>query len=509
MKNSVLCYLEETAKKYPNKMAITDGNTSVTFSEWRSKALCIANSIEKKIKKNGCPILVYLPKGTDTLVSFAAVLYSRNYYTPTDVDFPFHKVKGIIEALHPEVIISTHACADKLLDNEVESEKMLYIDDIDFNESIEEKNRVDKIIDTDLAYVFFTSGSTGVPKGVAITQRSIIDYIDWAADEFNITEEERIANQAPFYFDNSILDIYLCMSKGATLFITPRKVLNFQAKLLEYLQENRINFIFWVPSALIATANSGLLERFDLSELRKVLFCGEVMPNAQLNIWRKVLPDVQYANLYGPTEITDVCCYYKVNRDFADEEPLPIGQGCRNTQIILLNDNNEAIEEQGEIGELCVRGTSLSVGYYANYEKTKEVFVQNPLNPYYEEKIYRTGDLAHYNQYGEIMFDGRKDFQIKYKGYRIELGEIETALIAIKGVNDGCVVYNEVKEEIVAFYTGKEYVDKKYLRKALMEYLPQYMIPRACFKLEELLYNDNGKIDRKRLKDVYLNPKGE
>ena len=504
MKNSVLCYLEETVKKYPDKLAITDGENSVTFSEWKNKALRIADVIEKHMKKHGCPILVYLPKGTDVVVSFAAILYSRNYYTPTDVEFPFRKVKGILNALQPELIVSTHDCAKKLLDNGVDSESILYIDDIDFSVPIVEKNRLKKIIDVDLAYVFFTSGSTGVPKGVAITQRSIIDYIDWAAEEFDITEKERIANQAPFYFDNSILDIYLCMSKGATLFITPRKVMNFQVKLLEYLQENQINFIFWVPSALVATANSGLLERFDLSELRKVLFCGEVMPNAQLNIWRKALPDVQYANLYGPTEITDVCCYYKVNRDFADEEPLPIGQGCRNTQIILLDDNNEAIEEQGEIGELCVRGTSLSVGYYANYEKTKEVFVQNPLNPYYEEKIYRTGDLAHYNQYGEIMFDGRKDFQIKYKGYRIELGEIELALIAIKGVNDGCVVYNEVKEEIVAFYTGKEYVDKKFLRKELIQYLPQYMVPRKYIKLEKLLYNDNGKIDRKKLENDYL-----
>ena len=504
MKNSVLCYLEETVKKYPDKLAITDGENSVTFSEWKNKALRIADVIEKHMKKHGCPILVYLPKGTDVVVSFAAILYSRNYYTPTDVEFPFRKVKGILNALQPELIVSTHDCAKKLLDNGVDSESILYIDDIDFSVPIVEKNRLKKIIDVDLAYVFFTSGSTGVPKGVAITQRSIIDYIDWAAEEFDITEKERIANQAPFYFDNSILDIYLCMSKGATLFITPRKVMNFQVKLLEYLQENQINFIFWVPSALVATANSGLLGRFDLSELRKVLFCGEVMQNAPLNIWRKALPDVQYANLYGPTEITDVCCYYKVNRDFADEEPLPIGQGCRNTQIILLDDNNEVIEEQGEIGELCVRGTSLSVGYYANYEKTREVFVQNPLNPYYEVKLYRTGDLAHYNQYGEIMFDGRKDFQIKYKGYRIELGEIETALIAIKGVNDGCVVYNELKEEIVAFYTGKEYVDKKFLRKELIQYLPQYMVPRKYIKLEKLLYNDNGKIDRKKLENDYL-----
>lgn len=504
MRNSVLCYLEETAQKYPDKMAITDGKSSVTFAEWRQKALRISDCIEARIKKHHCPILVYLPKGTDCLVTFSAILYSGNYYTPTDVKFPFHKVNTILEALQPELIVSSHECADMLLDNGIDSEKILYIDDIDFSEPIEEKERLEKIIDTDLAYVFFTSGSTGVPKGVAITQRSIIDYIDWAAEEFDITEKERIANQAPFYFDNSILDIYLCMSKGASLFIVPREVMSFQAKLLEFLQENRINFIFWVPSALIAAANSGLLERFDLSEIRKVLFCGEVMPNTQLNIWRKALPEVVYANLYGPTEITDVCCYYRVNRSFADDEPLPIGQACRNTQIILLDENNKCIEKPDEIGELCVRGTSLSVGYYANPEKTKEAFVQNPLNPYYEEKIYRTGDLAHYNSYGEIMFDGRKDFQIKYKGYRIELGEIETALLAIDGVKDGCVVFDEKREEIVAFYTGQDAVDKSYIRKQLVQYLPQYMIPRKYIKLEKLLYNDNGKIDRKALKRNYI-----
>lgn len=504
MKNSVLCYLEETAKKYPDKLAITDGKNSVTFSEWRKRALCIADYIEKKVNKNRCPILIYLPKGIDTLVSFAAVLYSRNYYTPTDVEFPSRKIRGILDVLHPEVVISTHAFADKLLNNGVDSEKILYIDDVDFSEPISEKNRLQHIIDTDLAYIIFTSGSTGVPKGVAVTQRSVIDYIDWAAEEFEITDQERIANQAPFYFDNSVLDIYLCMSKGASLFIVPRKVIIFPAKLLEYLEKNRINFIFWVPSIIITVANSGLLNRFRLADLRKILFAGEVMPNTQLNIWRKALPDALYANLYGPTEITVDCCFYKVDRKFADEEPLPIGRACRNTEIFLINDNNEVIEVQDKIGELCVRGSSLSVGYYGNPEKTKEAFLQNPLNPYYEEKIYRTGDLAHYNQYGEIMFDGRKDFQIKYKGYRIELGEIETALLAVKGVNDGCVVYNGVKEEIVAFYTGKEYVDKKFLRKELIQYLPQYMVPRKYIKLEKLLYNDNGKIDRKKLENDYL-----
>ena len=504
MKNSVLCYLEETAQKYPDKMAIDDGESSITFNEWRTKALIISDFIEKKINKRRCPVLVYLPKGTTTLVSFAAVLYSGNYYTPTDVEFPFHKVNGILEVLHPEIIISTHKYAEKLLNNGVEPEKFIYIDDIDFSIPIIEKDRLRSIIDTDLAYIIFTSGSTGVPKGVAITQRSIIDYIDWAAEEFNITSDECIANQAPFYFDNSVLDIYLCMSQGASLFIVPRKSMIFQAKLLEFLEKKAISFIFWVPSALIAAANSGLLDRFDLSQLHKVLFAGEVMPNTHLNIWRKNLPDALYANLYGPTEITVDCCFYKVDREFADEDPLPIGRTCRNTEIILLNENDEVIQAKHEIGELCVRGSSLAVGYYANTQKTKEAFIQNPLNPYYEEKLYRTGDLAHYNEYGELMFDGRKDFQIKYKGYRIELGEIETALLAVNGIQDGCVVYNEKNEEIVAFYTGQDFVEKKYLRKELMSLLPQYMIPRVYIKLEKLLYNDNGKIDRRALKKEYI-----
>ena len=264
MKNSVLCYLEETAVKFPDKLAISDGELSVTFSEWRQRALCLADAITAKLSGRHLPVLVYLPKGTNTLISFAGILYSGNYYTPTDVKFPFQKVEGVLKCLKPALIISDRKSAEKLLKNGILEDMILYLEDIDFRQNNKDSSMyLNRIIDTDLAYVFFTSGSTGVPKGVAITQRSIIDYIDWAAEEFSIDENVKIANQAPFYFDNSILDIYLCMSCGATLYIPPEMYYAFQAKLLAYLEEKKITFIFWVPSALVGSANSGLLERFD------------------------------------------------------------------------------------------------------------------------------------------------------------------------------------------------------------------------------------------------------
>lgn len=505
MRNSVLCYLEETVVKFPDKIALTDANMEVTFAQWKNMALCIAKAIREKRDERQIPILVYLPKSAMTLVSFAGILYSGNYYTPTDVRFPFEKAHSIIQCLLPQIIITDKASGKKLTDNGVSAEQMIFVEDIDFSvDAAGAEEYLAEAIDTDLAYVFFTSGSTGVPKGVAITHRGIIDYIDWAGDEFDITEDERIANQAPFYFDNSILDIYLCMSRGAHLFITPESHFAFTAALLKYIQENEINFIFWVPSALVGVANSGLLERIDCSCIKKVLFCGEVMPNRHLNYWRRLLPGAVYANLYGPTEITDVCTFYRINREFQDDEPLPIGKPCKNTQILLLDDSDKLVTEKDVIGELCVRGTGISVGYYNNPEKTSEVFVQNPLNTHYQEKIYRTGDLAHYNEYGEIMFDGRKDFQIKHMGYRIELGEIETAILGMEAIGNACCIYDGERQIITAFCSMESDLTEQDIRKRLLSVLPKYMVPERYVILKEFPYNDNGKIDRKKLKKEYI-----
>jgi len=273
----------------------------------------------------------------------------------------------------------------------------------------------------------------------------------------------------------------------------------FPKRLCRYLDEGGINTIFWVPSALILVANSGVLETVCPEKLEKILFCGEVMPTKQLNIWKRAIPDAMFANLYGPTEITDVCAYFIVNRVFRDDESLPIGFPCINTDILVLNDNDEVVSGD-EIGELCVRGTCLANGYYNNKEKTCVAFTQNPLNDRYPENIYRTGDLVRYNEKGELLFVGRKDYQIKHMGHRIELGEIETAAGMFASVERSCALYNTEKHTISLFVTP-ENVDKIKLYEHLKTCLPRYMLPALLLAEKALPLNPNGKIDRLKLKE--------
>ena len=265
------------------------------------------------------------------------------------------------------------------------------------------------------------------------------------------------------------------------------------------MNDNKINTIFWVPSALIYVANSGILEEQLPEYIKRILFCGEVMPNKQLNQWRRKLPNVLYANLYGPTEITDACTYFIVDRPMEDDEPLPIGIPCANTDILVLNDKNEIVSQEGECGELCVRGSSLALGYYNNPEKTSAAFVQNPLNHAYPELIYRTGDIVKYNDRHELIYLSRKDFQIKHMGHRIEIGEIETAVLSLDGVENGCIIYDDQHEKIVLFYQASEVIDKQIMT-GLRKLLPKYMLPNQLIQQSSLPMNRNGKIDRVELK---------
>jgi acyl-coenzyme A synthetase/AMP-(fatty) acid ligase len=328
---------------------------------------------------------------------------------------------------------------------------------------------------------------------VLISQRGVIDYIVWAKETYSVSENDIIGNQAPFYFDNSTLDIYLMIVTGATLNIIPEDRFTFPIKLIEYINEKHINFVFWVPSVLNSISNFDAFSFLLPTSLNKILFAGEAMPNKHLNYWRSKYPNALYSNLYGPTEITVDCTYYIVDRSFKDDDPLPIGKACKNTHVLILSDSG-IIAEAGEIGELCVRGTSLAFGYYNDFEKSETVFVQNPLHNYYRDIIYKTGDLVYENNFGELIFVGRKDSQIKHMGYRIELGEIETAIHGIDGVKNVCVLYDTKLSQIVCFYIGEvSYVD---LRKFLINILPKYMIPTKWFSEEEFPFNANGKIDR-------------
>lgn len=498
MQTNVTYWLDQTANGYPDKIGFVDETKSMTFNTMRILAIKIATVLVKEeLFKQ--PVGIYMEKSVDELAAFMGVAYSGNFYSPIDIGMPVSRIEKILEVFEPKVIITKRELCENI-DFKDKNAKIICLEDIEEIEADEKAVYMqrEKCCDTDLLYVLFTSGSTGVPKGVTICHQSVIDYIDWVEDAFFIDSSTVFGNQAPFYFDNSILDIYTTIKTGATLYIIPHHLFSWPVKLLEYLREKEINTIFWVPTAMILVSKLKALSQVDLrGRLTKILFAGEVMPIKHLNLWRKYIPDAVYANLYGPTEITDVCTYYVVDRPFKDEESLPIGKALPNTDILILTGENR-LADVDEIGELCVRGTSLSKGYYRNPEKTREVFVQNPLNPCYVELIYRTGDLVKMNGRGEILYMGRKDFQIKHMGHRIELGEIETAISSVEGIDMCCCLFDGEKDKIIAFVENDITVSE--LNHLLEALLPEYMLPNKLIRVDKLPLNANGKIDRVALK---------
>ena len=249
--------------------------------------------------------------------------------------------------------------------------------------------------------------------------------------------------------DACLKGLYPTLKFGATTYIIPKSLFMFPLKLVEFLNEKKINTICWVVSALTMISAFGTFEKAVPKYLHTIAFGSEVFPIKQFKLWRQYLPNARFINLYGPTECTGMSCYYEVNRDFELDESIPIGRPFRNTEIILLDENNKP-PKPGEVGEICIRGTSLTLGYYNNFEKTGEVFVQNPLNTAYPELIYRTGDLGRYNEYGELVFVSRKDNQIKHMGHRIELGEIEVVANMHPDIKSACCLFdNDNKRYIV------------------------------------------------------------
>ena len=498
---TILDKLEENVKRYPNKVIFSDKDTSITFAEFESKAKTYASQLVKFGFKNS-PMAVLDNRNVNTLIQMFAVMYSGNFYVVIDSQSPAERVQKIYDIIKPVISIYENDNKELLESLNTNSKKILTENNIINSVDIEALELVKKAqISTDPAYALFTSGSTGVPKGTILSHQNILSYIEWFVNEFDITDKTVFANQTPFYFSMSVSDIYATVFTGATFNITPKSYFSFPIQLVNFLNEREVNTIYWVPSALCIVANLKLFDYAKPEHLEKVLFAGEVMPNKQLNYWRKHLPNVTYANLFGPTETTDICTFYVVNREFKDDEGLPIGKPCDNCDTFLVDENNKLVTEEGVIGELYARGPFVAYGYYDNPEKTNSAFVQNPLHNHYPELVYKTGDLAKINEYGEYEYAGRKDFQIKHMGYRIELGEIETAGSAIDKVNSVVCVYDMVKDYIVMIYEGR--VKEEELLEQLSKKVPKYMVPNLVIKVKQMPYNQNGKIDRAYLKSNY------
>ena len=503
--NSAVRLLDAAAEKYGDKTAITDERERFSFNELRKTGLSVATALVNAGDDSYMPepVMVYLPKGCICIASFMGAMYSGNPYVPIAYDMPGNRIQKIVDLLEGRGhIITDENGLDTLKTMDIPDTMSIHIYNKIATITPDETaiyKALGRVVDTDPIYIMFTSGSTGEPKGVTVPHRGVIDYALWVKRTFNITSESKLGNQAPFYFDNSIFDIYSMLLTGAEMNIIPETLFMFPSKLPEFIRDNGITVIFWVPTVMINVANSGVLEDIKMPTLETVAFCGEVMPNTQLNIWRRNHPDAVYANLYGPTEISDVCTYYIVDREFADSDPLPIGKACENMRIIILNEKNE-IAKTGEQGELCVIGTGVSLGYWNKPEISDKVFIQNPANPFYEERIYRTGDLAYITDEGLIMYDGRMDNQIKVKGNRIELGEIECAAMCVSGVKGACAVFDAPNEQIVLFVESCEALVLRKFNNELKQYIPKYMLPSKLVVMDKFPHTANDKIDRVTLK---------
>ena len=494
MQKNILEYLEKTAITYTDKLAFSNGKDGLTFGEVYKRSRAIGSFL----CDNGyCrePIAVIMDKHPNVLTAFWGCVYAGCFYACIDEKMPQARVLAIFEKLLPRAIICD--AKNYKLASSLGVENVYLYDDIAIhpeNADALKKIRI-KQSSTDAIYVAFTSGSTGTPKGVVACHRSVIDYTESICDALGFSENTVFANQTPLYFDAPLKEIMPTLKLGATTYFVPKMLFSFPIKLIEYLDEYKINTVCWVVSALVQISSLGALESHAPKYIETVCFGSELFPRKQYDLWRAALPNARFFNLYGPTEATGMSCYWAADRELMPDEPIPIGRPFDNTDIILLDENNRSADE----GEICIRGTCLTMGYYNDPEKTSAVFTQNPLNTAYGEQIYRTGDIGRINERGELVFLCRKDSQIKHMGHRIELGEIEAAALKSENVRMACCVYDNNAKRIVLFYVGE--CESKVLFAHLMTLLPRYMMPAELVMLDVMLLTPNGKIDRKGLRE--------
>lgn len=506
MVTNVLAWLELTAAAKPDAAAFSGPEERLTYRALLSRARVAGSRLLAHLPPRRAAA-VLMDKSCDAIVAFMGAVYAGGFYSFIDRSQPLQRIQAILDQLNPGVVIVSEK-ALKVAGGLSIGCPVLTMDALSQGEadaSLLDAVRRDSI-DTDPLYCNFTSGSSGVPKGVLVCHRSVIDFIGVFAETFGITGEDVLGNQAPLDFDVSVKDIYTGLMVGAEVVLIPKSYFTFLKKLLELLGERKVTTLTWAVSALCLISTMDGLSFLRPEKLSRFMFSGEVMPLDHLRYWKEHYPDGLFVNLYGPTEITCNCTYHVIPADADPDAPLPIGKPFPNEWVFLLDGENKLVSAPDQEGELCVGGTAVTLGYYNNPERTAEAFVQNPLNTAFPEIIYRTGDLAKYGADGLLYFAGRRDFQIKHHGRRVELGEIEAALAAC-GARRACALYMDKEERIIAYVISER--SPQDLLKDLSLKLPDYMIPAEIIGTLSFPLTHNGKLDRKALSDAWRSRKAE
>lgn len=498
-RTNILEYLEHTALIYPNRLAISDGAVSLSFEE----LLSISRSVGSFLTERGYyrqPILIMMEKSPYAVSALLGVVYAGCYYAVADADEPTLRMRAVFDTLEPAAIIcdgSSRARADELTD-----EKHIFLfDDSALQEhddaALDAVRR--KAVDVDPIYVVFTSGSTGKPKGVVGCHRSVIDYTETLCEALGFSCDTVFANQAPLSFDAPLKEMMPMLKLGASVYLVPRRLFSFPMLLFDFLDKYRINTVCWVASALTLAVSVGALECRRPKYLEKICFGSEVLPRSVYDAWRAAFPCAMFVNLYGPTEATGMSCFWIAERALDENEPIPIGRPFRNTEIILLDGDGLAVP-LGEVGEMYIRGSSLTLGYFGGGRESEECFLQSPLNSEYRDTVYRTGDLAYENGRGELVFVSRNDGVVKHMGHKINLAEIETVAQALHGTARACCVYVKEKQKIFLFYTGD--VSESELFAHMNAHAPRYMLPESTVRLDVMPLTQSGKLDRRRIEEL-------
>ena len=499
MYSNVLEYLEHAAQTMPERIGFADEKEEMSYAALYDAARRIGTGLSEYAAIRQPIAVVMTDRSVRCVAGMLGTVYAGCPYSPLDAAMPAERLKTILDLLRPAAVLcdeATRAAVEKAeYDCPVLTYEALISTPIDGEKLARIRERVSV---WDILSILFTSGSTGIPKGVAQSQYSYINYTETNTERFGFTQRDIYANQSPFFYANSITDIYPPIKIGAQVNIMPARCLSFPKMLIETLRTQRVSVLCMTPSSYVKAANSGAMSAGCLPELKYIILSGEAAHWQTLEKWLAAAPNAKVWNFYGSTEAMGIAVR-RLDRVYSDSELIPVGQAYKGVEILIVDEEDRELP-RGEKGEMLIASPWICSGYYRDAARTQSALVSDPTDRGYSTRYYRTGDIGRLDEDGTLTVHGRRDSQIKRAGYRMELGEVEAALRRVEGWKDGCVLYDKASGRLACFWEGA--LTQKELTSALKKQLPRYALPDTFIHLDAMPHTATMKVDREALRKM-------